>query len=1177
MLGWQRERLFSAAVYTCGAAFLGLTVGACGSEDPHEEDDEIIESFDLAVEQSVDGGLTPLSVDFEALVDAPDPEQLDFYWEFGEEGEAEGRRASFSFEQPGSHIVAATAKMDDEVVARGHSTVRVDDFDVEATADITEGYAPLAVSFSCESSADEQIDYRWEFGDGEQSRNANTTYTYNQSGSYVATCIGTGPSGASVVDSVDIEVNASTDPEVTASASPTTGSMPLEVDFEALVVGGDEPFSYEWDPGDDSGTVEESSFTHTYEEEGSYTATLTVEDDAGSVSVDTVNIYVDTEPPVAEAELVDDDEACVLPGSEIEVDASGSYSHQEEDLGFEWSLVTTPQGANAWFDNRYEATTTLSVSSAGTYEFRVFVTEGAHRVGSDILEVVVDDDPHIDIVSGDGQTGVVGQALDEELSVHVENGCELPMAGANVTWEGENATPEPSSYTVESDGMARTEVTLGASEGDAIVIARIDDTSVEFAFSAEVGEVKNVFFIQPDESVEVSDENATEIEFIGADEFFNPVDDEGSLEFQVALYTEEGQVAEDAWFDETETPTKTIELEDGTASAVISSTRAERIHPVVISDDVQSLSWIELYEETFDALSYQLEEEEGLDDEVWSLGGSDNWEIGEPTSGPAEAVAGDHALATILDGDYLDTGSTASRASIATEALYTEWIPIVAAQLEFSHHLSTPDEPHGAECELAMGQIGINGNPVDLAGQYDGVQFCTYQDSPSWYDGFAATGSGYSDVELTVVTPSGEDSMTTLDFMFGTSGDSENNYFFSEAGWFVDDLHLTVLAVAGYVDFYAGDKAALEVDSSNGVVDDDVAGPVVEFALTDEFGNRVYEEGVELYAWLDPEGEMDGEPEFVGVADDRGDNFATYVDGLEASVETDEYGVAALSLYNDEAEAFAVDVEIESVGEDSRQRVEGYFVGLEYTVSDTVRDGVVGDSPDPAHVEIRAYDNLGDPLTVSGIEFEVTVDEEEPVEFTDAIEGSNFSTQTADGEHIATVTSDSEGRAVLELSTDADEPFDVEVTAIADGDETTESTEVVFFNPPILGDRCSNPFQMEQEDPDWIGGEVVICGHDYSLSSDSQQCFDEPAENDVFIEFVLEHSGSYYVHSHGQWFNDGSFELRKLDASGSCGEFETCLNGGLVVELEAGQIYQARVAAPPNGRCEQIGLYLQRM
>lgn len=93
-------------------------------------------------------------------------------------------------------------------------------------------------------------------------------------------------------------------PTAVISASPTSGQSPLLVNFDGGGSGdpdGD-PITFQWDFGDGSASASGSVVSHTYNAGGAFTATLTVSDNRGGVSVSSVNITVGT-PPAASIDL----------------------------------------------------------------------------------------------------------------------------------------------------------------------------------------------------------------------------------------------------------------------------------------------------------------------------------------------------------------------------------------------------------------------------------------------------------------------------------------------------------------------------------------------------------------------------------------------------------------------------------------------------------------------------------------------------------------------------------------------------------------------------------------------------------------------------------------------------------------------------------------------------------
>jgi glucose/arabinose dehydrogenase len=94
---------------------------------------------------------------------------------------------------------------------------------------------------------------------------------------------------------------ANSPPIAVASATPTSGSAPLSVQFSSEGSSDPEggPLAYTWDFGDGSPTTNEPAPQHTYSVKGTYTARLTVTDEQGESSSAMVVIAVDNGAPTA--------------------------------------------------------------------------------------------------------------------------------------------------------------------------------------------------------------------------------------------------------------------------------------------------------------------------------------------------------------------------------------------------------------------------------------------------------------------------------------------------------------------------------------------------------------------------------------------------------------------------------------------------------------------------------------------------------------------------------------------------------------------------------------------------------------------------------------------------------------------------------------------------------------
>ena len=146
---------------------------------------------------------------------------------------------------------------------------------VDFTADQTSGNSPLLVSFTDQSS-NIATTWFWDFGDGNNSTLQDPSHTFQSAGSYdVSLTISDGIN--SITKTIEEFVNVVSTISANFQATPTTGTVQLEVIFTDISTGN--PTTWEWDFEND-GTIDsyEQNPTWIYSEVGTYTVSLTISD-----------------------------------------------------------------------------------------------------------------------------------------------------------------------------------------------------------------------------------------------------------------------------------------------------------------------------------------------------------------------------------------------------------------------------------------------------------------------------------------------------------------------------------------------------------------------------------------------------------------------------------------------------------------------------------------------------------------------------------------------------------------------------------------------------------------------------------------------------------------------------------------------------------------------------------
>ncbi len=212
---------------------------------------------------------------------------------------------------------------------------------MDFSANPTGGRAPLTVNFTDLSTITE-ISRTWEFGDSTTSTDKNPTHTYVTDGSYTVTLKAVDPDGVTRTASKVAYVNVGAVVlSASFSAEPTTGMKPLTVNFTDMSYGN--PNTWFWDFGDSTYSALPNPGSHTYNNAGNYTVTLTVGNGVDASSTVSQVISVRSDQPIPPGY----DSITLFPG---------------------WNFVSTPRVLQPGYDNA-SIFTSVDTASHSIYEY----------------------------------------------------------------------------------------------------------------------------------------------------------------------------------------------------------------------------------------------------------------------------------------------------------------------------------------------------------------------------------------------------------------------------------------------------------------------------------------------------------------------------------------------------------------------------------------------------------------------------------------------------------------------------------------------------------------------------------------------------------------------------------------------------------------------------------------
>jgi PKD repeat protein len=420
---------------------------------------------------SVTTGNAPLTVNFNGTGSTAVKPIASYEWDFGNGQTATGPTAFTTYSTPGTYQAKLTVTDTDGDKDVSLQTITVNTPpNVPPTAAIgssgTGGQAPYTVSFDGTGSSDPDgsiTSYAWNFGNDRTATTPTASATYTQPGTYTVTLTVTDNQGATGTATRQIVVTGAPNvvPNAVIRTVSVAGTIPLTVnlsggnsnDPDGTIVG------YAWDLGNGQ-TGTGAAIQAVYTEAGSYTVTLTVTDDRGATSTQTLVIEVSEDSNIAPgADFVADPVSGTVPLT-VDFDGSASADVDGTIASYAWNFGN---GQNATGVVPPAATYTFP----GTYTVTLTVTDNKGATGTATQTITVTPPPNQSPTGNITATPTTGNA---PLLVQLSSAGSSDPDGAitGYSWNfgnGSTSTSPNPSAIYNTPGVYTVQLTVTDNQG----------------------------------------------------------------------------------------------------------------------------------------------------------------------------------------------------------------------------------------------------------------------------------------------------------------------------------------------------------------------------------------------------------------------------------------------------------------------------------------------------------------------------------------------------------------------------------------------------------------------------------------------------------------------------------------------------------------------------------------
>ena len=285
-----------------GMKTVKLTITTTGNAKQSASQSVKISGITAKFTASPTSGAAPLEVKFtdNSVRNSKTNSEIDYWkWEFGDGSTVTDKsNPTHTYKNPGEYTVKLTVQDKDynqdstemKITVLDNGDYPTADFGVSSSSSLS-GTAPLKVSFVDKStvSSDTKANitaWYWKITDSSDKLVAsfstqNPSYTFEEGGKYTVALTVTDSKSRTNTKTIENYITVSSGLSATFTASPTSGTAPLNVRFEATP-DPDNAYDideYAWNFGDGTGVSYGRVISHVYQSAGTYTVKMTVTDE----------------------------------------------------------------------------------------------------------------------------------------------------------------------------------------------------------------------------------------------------------------------------------------------------------------------------------------------------------------------------------------------------------------------------------------------------------------------------------------------------------------------------------------------------------------------------------------------------------------------------------------------------------------------------------------------------------------------------------------------------------------------------------------------------------------------------------------------------------------------------------------------------------------------------------